>query len=83
MTDFIKSNSHQSGVTLVELLVVIVVISILAGFALLQRGNANEQLRRQNAAQQLKVAFERARFDSVKRRAECDPNKAKVVISAD
>jgi hypothetical protein len=48
---------------------VIVVISVICGFALMQRGGVDEQLRRQNAAQGLKVAFERARFDSVKRRA--------------
>jgi Tfp pilus assembly protein FimT len=66
-----------------ELLVVIVVIAVIAGFALMQRGAANEQLTRQNAAQQLKTAFERARFDSVKRRAECVANKAKVVVNTD
>ena len=59
----------QSGVTLIELLVVIIVIAILAAFAFMQRGSANEQFQRQNAALQLKVALERARFDSVKRRA--------------
>jgi len=61
--------SRQSGVTLVELLVVIVIIAIVATLALMQRGNANEQFQRQNTARELKVAFERARFDSVKRRA--------------
>ena len=59
----------QSGITLVELLVVIIVIAIVAGLALMQRGSANEQFQRQNVARELKVAFERARFDSVKRRA--------------
>ena len=66
----IKSiHRDDGGITLPELLVVIVVISIIAGFALMQRGPANVQLQRQNVAQQLKSAFERARFDSVKRRA--------------
>ena len=80
-TAFPKPND-QSGVTVVELLVVIVIIAIVAAFAMLQRGSANAQLQRQNVAQQLKVAFERARFDSVKRRAECDTNKAKVIVNA-
>jgi prepilin-type N-terminal cleavage/methylation domain-containing protein len=61
------SKSGQAGVSLVETLVVIVIISIVAALALMQRGSANEQLRRQNVARELKVAFERARFDSVKR----------------
>ena len=59
----------QRGVTVVELLVVIIVISVILGFALMQRGGANEQLQRHNVAQELKSAFERARFNSVKRRA--------------
>ena len=60
----------QRGVTLVELLVVIVIIAVVCTFALMNRGSANEQFQRQNVARELKVAFERARFDSVKRRAD-------------
>ena len=60
----------QTGWTLVELLVVISVIAIVASMALMQRGTTNERLQRQNASRELKVAFERARFDSVKRRAD-------------
>lgn len=58
----------QNGWTLVELLVVCVVIAVVAGLALMQRGNSNEIFKRQNVAWGLKNAFERARFDSVKRR---------------
>jgi prepilin-type N-terminal cleavage/methylation domain-containing protein len=76
------SNSHQSGVTVVELLVVVVVISVIVGFALIQRGGANEQFNRQNVAHALKFAFERARFDSVKRHAE-GAGPANVVVEAD
>lgn len=71
----------ESGVTLVELLVVCVIIAIVAGLALMQRGSANEQLQRQNAAQGLKVAFERARFDSVKRRAGGGSEAAQVTVT--
>jgi prepilin-type N-terminal cleavage/methylation domain-containing protein len=60
----------QSGVTLVEMLVVIIIIAIVAALALMQRGSANAVFQRQNVATQLKNAFERARFDSVKRRVE-------------
>ena len=76
-----RSNSHQSGVTVVELLVVIVVIGIISAFALMQRGAANDQLTRQNTAQQLKTAFERARFDSVKRRATTADQMALVTVT--
>ena len=60
----------QDGTTLVEALVVILIISIVAAMAIMNRGSADEQFKRQNLARELKVAFERARFDSVKRRAE-------------
>ena len=82
MRNFKQSNSHQSGVTVVELLVVVVVISVIAGFALIQRSGTNEQFNRQNVARELKFAFERARFDSVKRRAEAPVGPANVVIEA-
>ena len=71
----------QDGTTLVEVLVVVVIISIVAAFAIMNRGSANEQFKRQNVARELKVAFERARFDSVKRRAE-GANQAHVVVDA-
>ena len=74
------NSQSQAGVTIVELLVVCVIIAIIAGFALMQRGGANEQFQRQNVARELKFALERARFDSVKRRADSTPVRAKVVV---
>jgi prepilin-type N-terminal cleavage/methylation domain-containing protein len=67
-------SSDQSGVTLVELLVVIIIIVIVAALAMMQKGSANAVFQRQNVATQLKNAFERARFDSVKRRAQSSPD---------
>jgi prepilin-type N-terminal cleavage/methylation domain-containing protein len=76
-----RISADESGVTLVELLVVIVIISIVASIALMQRGSADAQFKRQNVARELKVAFERARFDSVKRRAQSSPDvRATVVV---
>jgi prepilin-type N-terminal cleavage/methylation domain-containing protein len=62
--------ASDNGISIVELLVVIVIIAILATLAFMNRGNANEIFQRQNAVGELKVAFERARFDSVKRRGD-------------
>ncbi len=72
----------QDGVSYVELLVVIVIISIVASIAFMQRGSANAQFQRQNVARELKVALERARFDSVKRRADTAATQATVTINA-
>ena len=71
----------QSGVSYVELLVVILVIAIVAGVAIVQRGSATEQFRVQNVAYGLKNSFERARFDSVKRRPEGSVNNSYVTVA--
>lgn len=68
--------------SLVELLVVCVIIAVIASLAIMQRGSANEQFQRQNVSRELKYAFERARFDSVKRRAE-GSERAQVIVSSD
>ena len=74
--------SGQQGVSLIEILVVITIISIVAALAFMQMGPANTQFQRQNVARELKVAFERARFDSVKRRAGNGVTPANVVVNA-
>jgi prepilin-type N-terminal cleavage/methylation domain-containing protein len=66
----IPKSKKEAGVSLVELLVVMVIIAIVMTMAILSRGDANEIFQRKNAIGELKVAFERARFDSVKRRAD-------------
>lgn len=76
-----KQYNSQSGATLVELMVVALIIILVAAIAFLNRGAANEQFQRQNASRQLKAAFERARFDSVKRRAVDEDKKANVLLT--
>jgi Tfp pilus assembly protein FimT len=73
---------NQNGVSLVELVAVIAVIIIISTIALMNIGSSKQQLKRQNAAQELKSAFERARFDSVKRRAAVTGEQARVTIDA-
>ena len=73
--------SSEAGVTLVELMVVALIIIIVATIAFLNAGDANPQFQRQNATRQLKAVLERARFDSVKRRAVNDNEKASVTVA--
>ena len=60
----------QTGVTLIELLVIVSIIVVISTIALMSFGSSKNQLNRQNVARELKIAFERARFDSVKRRTQ-------------
>jgi Tfp pilus assembly protein FimT len=62
-------------------LVVIVIIAVVASIALMQRGSANQRFQRQNVALELKAAFERARFDSVKRHADTPAKRASVLVN--
>ncbi len=64
-----KFNS-QSGISLVEVLIVLVILAILVSIAVAQFGNSKTSLQRQRIAREFKVYLERARFDSVKRRAD-------------
>lgn len=74
----------QTGVSLVELLAVVSIIGIISTIALMNMGSSKQQFRRQNVAQELKSAFERARFDSVKRRGENVgvDSRARVIVDA-
>ena len=78
------NHKPQDGVTLIEVLVVLAIMAIIAGFAVAQFGNSKANFQRQNVARELKVNLERARFDSVKRRPDDnnDNEKSKVVIES-
>jgi Tfp pilus assembly protein FimT len=76
-----KFNS-QSGASLVEILIVLVITVILATFAIAQLGQSKTNLQRQNVARELKINLERARFDSVKRRAANAADMARVTIDS-
>jgi prepilin-type N-terminal cleavage/methylation domain-containing protein len=75
-----ESNS-QKGFSLLELLIVVVIIGIIAVMAMTQFGRTETRLQRQNIARELKVYLERARFDSVKRRASSLGDMARVTIT--
>lgn len=67
---------------MLELLVVVVIIAIIAVMAMTQFGRTETRVQRQNIARELKIYLERARFDSVKRRAMNTNDMARVVITS-
>jgi Tfp pilus assembly protein FimT len=74
---------NQSGKSIMELMIVLTVVIILVTIAVAQFGTAGTNLDRQNIAREFKVSLERARFDSVKRRAaNCDDMSRVVITSA-
>jgi len=72
---------NQAGFSVVEVLIVVVIIMILAAFAVMQFGASAANLERQNVAREFKVNLERARFDSVKRRATGCADMSRVEIT--
>jgi len=77
-----KSNeaNSQGGFSLIEVFIVLIIIAIVTTFALLAFGSSKIDLHRQAVAREFKIYLERARFDSVKRRAE-DPNRANLILN--
>ncbi|HEX8250892.1 MAG TPA: prepilin-type N-terminal cleavage/methylation domain-containing protein [Pyrinomonadaceae bacterium] len=71
----------QKGFSLLELIVVITIVAIVSVMAITQFGRTETRLQRQNIARELKVYLERARFDSVKRRASNPADMARVTIT--
>lgn len=71
----------QSGKSIIELLIVLVVGGILISMAVTSMGSAPNNLQRQNLAREFKVNLERARYDSVKRRAETTLDMARIRIN--
>src|SRR5688500_17905985 len=71
----------QGGFSLIEVLFVLVIIGVITAFALLTFGSSKVDLHRQAVAREFKIYLERARFDSVKRRAE-DPNRANLILNS-
>jgi prepilin-type N-terminal cleavage/methylation domain-containing protein len=77
-----NESNFQKGFSLLELIIVIVIVAVVSVMAMTQFGRTETRLQRQNIARELKVYLERARFDSIKRRATVRDNMARVVISS-
>jgi Tfp pilus assembly protein FimT len=75
-----RSSNPQMGASVLEVLVVVSISVVLAGMAIAQFSRARTILSRQNIARTFKNSLERARFDSVKRRANDDSTMATVNV---
>jgi len=71
----------QTGASLMELLVVLSIAAILTTLALAVFRSSTNNFKRQNFARELKVDLERARFDSVKRKADVCDEMSRVTIT--
>src|SRR5215203_2127666 len=78
----IQTSGPQSGFSLIEVFIVLVLIGILTTLALMQSGNSRVDFQRQRIAREFKVYLERARFDSVKRRAEATAERASIMLTS-
>jgi len=63
-----KTLSNAAGVTVLELLIVVMMVAVISGFALMQIVRARQVMIRANAAQEFVGYLEKARLDSVRRR---------------
>jgi len=63
-----KTLSNAAGVTVLELLIVMMMIAVMSGFALMRIVGARQVMIRANAAQEFVGYLEKARLDSVRRR---------------
>lgn len=77
-----KKTDNQSGFSIPELIIVLVVIAVVLGFAVAQFGRSRGIIQRQTIATEFKVALERARFDSVKRRPANCADMSRVEIAS-
>ncbi len=78
----LKKFDSQSGISLIEVLIVLVILAILTTLAVAQFGSAKTNFQRQRIAREFKVYLERARFDSVKRRAVAENEMARVILNS-
>lgn len=74
--------NRERGYTLTEMMVVVTIMMVVALMPIIMINSTKDRMSRQAFVRELKSAFERARFDSVKRRPETSALMAKVVVSA-
>ena len=77
-----RRTASEQGYSLIEIVLVLVIIAIMATFAILALGSSTQNLGRQNITKEFKVALERARFDSIRRRPSNCADMASVEITS-
>lgn len=77
---FTRPSGNAPGFSVLELLIVVVMAAVLAGFALTQITRARQNMTRANAVRELTSNLEKARLDSVRRHATTSAQMAQVVI---
>lgn len=76
-----RSNG-QSGFSVIELLIVMLIIGVLTALAYMRMGDSKVDFERQRISREFKIYLERARFDSVRRRASSEPEMARVQLTS-
>lgn len=76
------NSKSQSGFSLIEVMVVMVIVGVLVTVAVVRFDRSRHQFQRQNVVNQFKTFLERARFDSVKRRVNAG-EETRVRINSD
>jgi len=71
----------NQGFSLIELLIILVIVGILTTFAVISFRGATTDFERQRIVREFKIYLERARFDSVKRRADTAASMARVTLN--
>jgi len=77
-----KRTDAQRGFSIIEIVIVLAVAGILMTIAVITFGGAKVDLQRQSIAREFKNYLERARFDSVKRRAAATADQATIVLTS-
>lgn len=77
-----KRINTQSGFSLIEILIVLALAVVLTTTALVLFSSSKTNLERQRIAREFKVYLERARFDSVKRRASDINDMSRITLNS-
>ena len=72
----------QNGFSIIELVVVLAIIGVLTALAVFTFRSSTVDFERQAISREFKIYLERARFDSVKRRAAAAPEQANIVLTS-
>jgi len=72
----------QKGFSLLELFIVMTMVAIVTTFALMRFAQAQQGMRRANSARELIAYLERARLDSIRRRAIVPAEMARVTVNS-